>query len=166
MLLILDVDGVMTNGTKYYGISGEVLLKSFCDLDFTAIKKFIMHGWNVCWLSADAVINQEVAAKRDIKFYQSRNHDGVIDKVKWLYSLSKTYNTPICDIVYVGDDLFDIPIMREIIAGGGSAYCPKNAAPQVKLLNGIKQLETVGGHGAIMELYDSLFPMNFEVPSH
>ncbi len=46
-LLILDVDGVMTDGTKTYGIRGEVLSKRFCDHDFTAIKKFKDDGWDV-----------------------------------------------------------------------------------------------------------------------
>ena len=39
MLLILDVDGVLTDGKKYYDNTGKVLLKTFCDRDFTAIKK-------------------------------------------------------------------------------------------------------------------------------
>ena len=39
-LVILDVDGVMTDGTKYYDRDGKVVLKVFCDKDWTAIKRF------------------------------------------------------------------------------------------------------------------------------
>ena len=46
-LLILDVDGVMTNGTKYYDREGTVKLKTFCDKDWTAIKRFRAIGIDV-----------------------------------------------------------------------------------------------------------------------
>ena len=38
-LLILDVDGVLTDGKKVYGKEGTGLYKTFCDKDFTAIKR-------------------------------------------------------------------------------------------------------------------------------
>ena len=37
-LIIFDVDGVLTDGKKAYGVNGEKLFKSFGDIDFTAIK--------------------------------------------------------------------------------------------------------------------------------
>ncbi len=37
-LIIFDVDGVLTDGKKAYGVNGEKLFKSFGDLDFSAIK--------------------------------------------------------------------------------------------------------------------------------
>ena len=39
-LVILDVDGVMTDGKKYYDRDGKVVIKNFCDKDWTAIKRF------------------------------------------------------------------------------------------------------------------------------
>ncbi len=38
-LLVLDIDGVLTDGTKVYGVDGEVIGKRYKDLDFTAIKQ-------------------------------------------------------------------------------------------------------------------------------
>ena len=38
-LVILDVDGVMTDGRKYYGVDGMPFAKTYCDKDFTAIKR-------------------------------------------------------------------------------------------------------------------------------
>ena len=40
-LLILDVDGVLTDGKKTYNKNHEVLSKSFLCKDFTAIKRFM-----------------------------------------------------------------------------------------------------------------------------
>lgn len=48
-LLILDIDGVMTNGTKVYDDDHNVLSKSYNDKDFTAIKIFKQMGIDVCF---------------------------------------------------------------------------------------------------------------------
>ena len=38
-LVILDIDGVMTDGRKYYGVDGIPFAKTYCDKDFTGIKR-------------------------------------------------------------------------------------------------------------------------------
>ena len=38
-LVILDVDGVMTDVKKYFDRDGNVVIKNFCDKDWTAIKR-------------------------------------------------------------------------------------------------------------------------------
>ena len=38
-LIILDIDGVLTDGRKYYGVDGIPFAKTYCDKDFTAIKR-------------------------------------------------------------------------------------------------------------------------------
>lgn len=150
-LLILDVDGVLTDGTKLYGPDGAVIAKSFCDHDFTAIKKFQMDGVQVCWLSADKTVNSAIARDRGITFWYSRDEDGTIDKSKWLFALIDHYKVKLDETVYVGDDLFDIPVMRTLLNAGGKAYCPANAVPHVKAVATVLQVES--GHGAIMDLY-------------
>lgn len=150
-LLILDIDGVLTDGTKLYDANGVVVGKSFADHDWTAIKKFQKDGWVVCLLSADKNVNLAVAKERGIDFWNSRDDDGKIDKVKWLAALMDHYRGHPISTVYVGDDLFDIPIMRELIKQGGKAYCPNNANPFVKKV--ATTLSSDGGHGAIMSLY-------------
>ena len=52
-LLIIDVDGIMTTGIKYYNREGEVKLKTFCDKDWTSIKRFRAAGINVVFLTGD-----------------------------------------------------------------------------------------------------------------
>lgn len=164
MLLILDVDGVLTDGTKYYGPTGNVLMKRFADIDFTAQKKFIMEGWSVCWLSADKNVNESIAKDRGIDFHYSRDDDGTIDKVKWYRKLISKYGHPPEKTVYVGDDLFDIPIMQAVDSSGGRSYCPANSAPAVTLY--ATRLESKGGEGAIMELFNLLYPNSPTAPCH
>ena len=52
-LLILDVDGVMTGGIKYYDREGTVKLKTFCDKDWTAIKRFVQSESMLFFLTGD-----------------------------------------------------------------------------------------------------------------
>lgn len=164
-LLILDVDGVLTDGTKYYGPTGNVLMKRFADLDFTAILKFKMRGWSVCWLSADRNVNEGLARDRGIDYWCSRLDDGSIDKVGWYKLLKIHYSVaPNEQVIYVGDDLFDIPIMMSVKQDMGQAYCPANSAPQVK--DFAIQLNSKGGEGAIMELFHTLYPTDIQQPCH
>lgn len=165
-LLILDVDGVMTDGTKVYGVNGVVIGKRFCDHDFTAIKKFQARGWVVCWLSADYNINEAVAQDRGIPFYYSRYPDGTIDKVKWFEQLKNDYAIAGAQSIYVGDDLLDIPIMQAVLKDGGSVYYPATAAPQLEKLFGSDGVLGRGGNGAIMQLYFKLFPDDYTPPRH
>ena len=78
-LLILDVDGVLTDGTKVYDIDHNVLSKRYMCKDFTAIKRFIAAGVKVVMLSGDN-FNKQMAEKRNIPFYCSRGSDLSLDK--------------------------------------------------------------------------------------
>ncbi len=158
MLLILDVDGTMTDGTKTYTPNGEAYTKRFADHDFTAIKKFQENGWHVCWLSADMSVNEYLAKYRKIDFWYSRSKDGTINKIDWLHKLSEHYSTGYEQIVYVGDDLYDLPLMAELHRFGGKSFCPKNAVPQMDMPGYITRLNVAGGSGAIMELLVCHFP--------
>lgn len=148
-LLALDVDGVLTDGTKVYDSSGLPVNKSFCDLDFTAIKKFKELGWRVVWFSADP-FNKAVADRRGIDFINCRGSDGQIDKISPLLDFLKSTGIDLSDVVFVGDDLFDVPVARLVIDGGGKSYCPLNAAPHLKRFAEI--ISQYGGSGVVMSL--------------
>lgn len=165
-LLILDVDGVLTDGTKAYGPDGKILFKRFSDHDFTAMKKFQMDGWVVCFLSADRTVNEAVARDRGVDFWYSRDDaTGVIDKVKWLGKLSEHYNVLTNRIVYVGDDLLDVPVMKALKVCSGRVYCPASAVPQVRtIVHGV--LNKRGGDGAVMDLYYTYYSKDDTPPSH
>jgi N-acylneuraminate cytidylyltransferase len=58
----------------------------------------------------------------------------------------------LADVCYVGDDINDV----ELLSAVGYPYCPPNARPEVKAIQGIHMLNTPGGQGAIRELCDIL----------
>lgn len=134
--LFLDVDGVLT-ASKYYNLNGNVIVKNFNDKDFTAIKMFKSLGVYVAWISGDKKVNEEIALKRKIDFFYTR--DNKIDIIKSMYhDLSK--------VAYVGDDLYDIPVLKEV----GFSFCPCDSPFYVKKY--AKSLCRKGGEGIVVSI--------------
>lgn len=124
-LIIFDVDGVLTDGKKSFGVNGEKLSKSFGDLDFSAIKIMKNLGFKIIWLSGDEIVNQPVAELKGIPFYCTRQKDGTnVDKVTLLPEILKEYHLSKEEIWFVGDDIFDLNIIRIV----GISSCPANAS--------------------------------------
>ena len=144
-LVMLDIDGVMTDGTKMYGEDHNVIAKNYCDRDFTAIKRMKDSGLRVCFLSGDRRINEKMALHRKIDFYYSRN------KLSDLESILSRYNCSLLEAVYVGDDIFDVPVLRQV----GFSFCPSDAPLDVKA-SCSHVLKSHGGRSAVAELYDTL----------
>ena len=76
-LVILDVDGVMTDGKKYYDRDGNVVLKNFCDKDWTAIKRFRAIGIPVVFLTGDP-FNATILKNRNLPYVVNRGDGFVI----------------------------------------------------------------------------------------
>lgn len=148
-LLVIDIDGVMTDGTKEYGLNGEVTSKRYCDLDFTAIKRFKAAGIQVCFLSGDTIINKKMAETRKIDYYHARLPSGNIDKSEFIPILCKKYNVGIDDIAYVGDDYYDLSIIESL----KYTFCPSTANNDIKR-RCYQVLNIQGGHGVLSELYE------------
>jgi YrbI family 3-deoxy-D-manno-octulosonate 8-phosphate phosphatase len=146
-LLILDIDGVMTDGTKLYGLDGLTMGKRYCDRDFTSIKQFKAAGVQVCFLSGDDKVNEQMAKNRKTDFYYSRGRE----KTDYLSEFEKTYNCSIDEMAYVGDDIFDIPIMEKV----GYSYCPSDV-PQVVKDASSWVLSRKCGDNVIADLYQQL----------
>jgi len=148
-LVILDVDGVMTDGRKYYDFNGMPFSKTYCDKDFTAIKRLKGAGVKVCILSGDNVINESMAQNRNIDFYYARGKE----KAEFLKDFEKAYDVLKKDMLYVGDDLFDSAIMMQV----GYSFCPADANTQIKqICGGHNILKNKGGCNVIAEMVDVL----------
>jgi len=153
MLLILDIDGVMTDGTKTYDKHGDVSHKKYCDLDFTAIKRFKAGGTQVCFLSGDRKVNEAVAKNRNIDFYFSDAGHG--DKAEFVEEFESKYNCTKDEMAYVGDDLFDISIMKKV----KYAFSPKNVPKEVSDVCDII-INRNSGDNVVATLYEYLLGVN------
>jgi len=148
-LAILDIDGVMTDGTKYYDRDGNVVQKTFCDKDWTAIKRLRAVGVEVLVITGDPY-NKKILENRNIPVIVNRENGEHRDKSEYLPQILKDYNCTSKEVLYIGDDLFDIGIMRSV----GYPFCPTNS-PRIVRQNA-RILQCRGGDNAIMELFDYL----------
>lgn len=136
-LLALDVDGVLTDGKIYYSSSGDIL-KAFNIKDGYGINKVQKEGIRVAIISAD---NSESTLHRAKKLNISDIYIGVTNKDEILHKLRKELGISWPEIVFVGDDIKDIPPMK--LAGVG--VCPSDAVQEVKDIADIV-LENPGGN--------------------
>jgi 3-deoxy-D-manno-octulosonate 8-phosphate phosphatase (KDO 8-P phosphatase) len=148
-LILLDIDGVMTDGRKYYDKEGTVRLKTFCDKDWTAIKRFRALGIEVAFLSGDG-FNANIAANRNIPFYLNRSNGTHKDKVDFLDEICSDCGATPEEVVYVGDDIFDVRIANAV----GYAFCPSDAT--VEMIDVCSMLMQRAGENVVMALFEEL----------
>ena len=158
-LLIIDVDGVLTDGRKVYDKSHKVLSKKYLCKDFTAIKRFVAAGIKVVMLSGDN-FNKEMAQKRNIDFYCTRDLNLSLDKSQFLQIFEEKYSVPIENMAFVGDDYFDLTIIKKL----DYTFCPSDSPKIIKDECEVV-LKSAGGDGVVVELYDILVNKYFNEPS-
>lgn len=153
-LVILDVDGVLTDGKKLYDESHKVLSKTFLCKDFTAIKRLIAAGIKVVLLSGDN-FNRAMAEKRNLDFYCSRNEDLSLDKSRFISLFEETYGVSRESMLFVGDDYFDLSMFKSL----QWTFCPSDAPKTIKE-SAFMILNSKGGEGVVVELYDQLYQLD------
>lgn len=146
-LLVLDVDGVMTDGSILYTAGGEEM-KCFNAHDGLGMKLLGKLG------VALAVISGRESAPLvrrldDLGIHHRRLK--CADKVSALADICDELEIEFNDVAFMGDDLIDLPAMRAC----GYALAPKNAVDEVKnAADWVSEKE--GGDGAVREACDYL----------
>lgn len=143
--LLLDVDGVLTDGRLHLAAGGEVF-KSFHVRDGLAVKLARAAGLAVGILSArDSAIVAARAAELGVdEVVQGRD-----DKGAALAELAARRGLDLAAIAYLGDDLQDLPVLAAV----GLAAAPADAAREVQAAVDFVT-EARGGHGAVRELVE------------
>ena len=142
-LVILDVDGVLTDGRAYYAGGGTEGL-FFCVHDGTGIKYLRRGGVEVALLTG-----RDVEAVRDRARVLDLEHvvQGAKIKLEGYERILARVGVDDEEVAYAGDDLPDLPVMRR----SGLAVAVPNARPEV-----IEAADMVtaraGGDGAVREL--------------
>lgn len=146
-LLILDVDGVLTDGSIVYSSQGEEI-KTFNVHDGYGIEILRQEGIPVAIITGRISQIVEKRAK-DLKIEDLIQ--GTIDKVPAAENFLKKYNITFDEVAFMGDDLFDIPLLQKV----GFACAPKNARKEVKrIVHYVTKKE--GGKGAVREIIDMI----------
>jgi len=146
-LLLLDVDGVLTDGRIIYTDAGQEL-KFFHVRDGHGIKLIQRAGIEVAWVSGRA---SPVVALRARELGVDLLFQGVRNKVEVLRQLRASLNLTNPQIAAVGDDLVDLPLFSRV----GLAVAVADAPPQVKEA-AHWVTDTPGGRGAVREVCDLL----------
>ena len=142
-LVVLDVDGVMTDGRLYFGPEGEAL-KVFDVRDGHGVRLLREAGLSVALLSSRS---SPIVARRAGELDITPVLQGERDKLAGLNRLLAATGVAAEDCAYMGDDWPDLPVMAQV----GFAAAVADAAPEVRrAAHWIAQAE--GGRGAVRAL--------------
>lgn len=146
-LLAMDVDGVLTDGTLYYGAEGEAL-KRFHVRDGLGLR--LLRGAGVALAVISARESAPLARRvRDLKIDHALF--GVEHKGQALERLMAERGLDRAAVAYAGDDLIDIPAMQR----AGVAITVQDGHELVKP-HADWVTAAPGGHGAVREIADAL----------
>jgi 3-deoxy-D-manno-octulosonate 8-phosphate phosphatase (KDO 8-P phosphatase) len=145
-LLVLDVDGTMTDAGVYIMENGQQF-KKFNARDGIGIKMAIKQGIEVGIISHSLVTEMvDARAKMLGMKYVYIGQDPKLEVLKkWQASLKIASR----QIAFIGDDVNDMDIMKAV----GIAACPADAVEAIKAISHI-QLSKKGGEGCVREFID------------
>lgn len=146
-LLILDVDGVLTDGRLYYGPRGEAL-KVFHVRDGAGLKQLCAAGLVVAVISG----RRSPMTRRRCRELGIRHVlQGVADKQAALQRLCLRLAIAPAECACIGDDTPDVPMMRM----AGLAFAVADAHEEARRAAHVVTA-LPGGHGAVREVCDRL----------
>lgn len=131
--IIIDCDGVLTDGTVFYTHTGE-RFKGFHTRDIRAIRELIANGFGVTILTASSWPGLESFAERC-------GADVVVMRDKGQFKSTIPY-------MCVCDDIADI----DLINGAWGCFAPADCDPALHDRNPVRILKAPGGKGVIAEL--------------
>jgi len=141
----MDVDGVLTDGRFYYSDTGAEY-KCFDVKDGFAIRLAGMLGLKFGIITGKM---STIVERRAKELGIEEVHQGYFDKVEVYQSIKQRHNLQDEECAYMGDDLFDLGVMRQV----GFAACPADAASEVKdIADYVSRYN--GGRGAVRELIE------------
>jgi 3-deoxy-D-manno-octulosonate 8-phosphate phosphatase (KDO 8-P phosphatase) len=146
-LIVLDVDGVLTDGSIIYDSEGREY-KNFNVKDGYGIVTAIKRGIKVVVISGRS---SSIVEKRCKELGITEVFQGVSDKLGIYEKVKEKYRLKDYEIAAMGDDIPDIPVLKK----AGFSGAPADAVPEVKkVVNLVTTLP--GGKGAVREFIDYL----------
>ena len=145
--IFLDIDGVITDGKLIMHPSGE-FLRNMSTRDGYAIKKAANSGFLVFIISGGS----SQAMRRRLEFLDvTEIYMDVKNKVETFDSICKEHNLSKENTMYMGDDIPDYKIMKEV----GIATCPKDACTEILGISDYISHKK-GGNGAVRDVLEQL----------
>lgn len=146
-LVLIDVDGVMTDGTVLF-LSGGGEARSFHVRDGLGVVLALRAGLRVGILSGRASADVENRAR---ELGISIVRQGVADKVAVLREILAELGLAANEAAYVGDDVNDLPVLREVGLSAAPADAPFEVRAQAEMV-----MQAAGGHGCLREFLEAI----------
>lgn len=144
-MLIVDVDGTLTDGGMYYSPEGD-FLKKFNTRDAKGLALLSDKGIKIAIItSEDTPIVEARAKKLGIRFCFL----GIRNKIMTIKKLCSDMDITFNEIAYIGDDLNDLECMKQV----GFSACPADAIPEIRSISNYIAINK-GGFGAVREICD------------
>jgi 3-deoxy-D-manno-octulosonate 8-phosphate phosphatase (KDO 8-P phosphatase) len=146
-LIAMDVDGVLTDGSFWWGPNGEEW-KRFHFADIMGLSRARKAGIKLALISGeDSPLIDRLAAKMQISDVEK----SCKDKARALQNIATIHNLELHEVCFMGDDVNDLPALE--IAGLAAA--PADAQPTIRAKCRFVS-RARGGNGAVRELIEMI----------
>jgi len=150
-LIVLDVDGCLTNGGLIYS-ADAIESKTFNVKDGLGISTWIKMGNQVAIITGR---NSKIVQRRAEELGIQHIHQGIKDKDRVLKEIVDSLNLNFYEVGAIGDDLNDYNMLSLV----GKSFTPNNGVKEIKKIVN-KILTSNGGDGAVREMIDILVDEN------
>ncbi len=145
--IVLDVDGVLTDGAILVNENGEQL-RTFNVKDGYAIQYAVKQGLLVFVITGG---RSQGVLKRMEGLHVPEIHLGVSDKLSLLEELATRYGLRLADMAFIGDDMPDYSCMQQV----GAAIAPADAVEDIKRVSHYVSTKR-GGEGVVREIIEKV----------
>jgi 3-deoxy-D-manno-octulosonate 8-phosphate phosphatase (KDO 8-P phosphatase) len=148
---IFDIDGVLTDGTLLVLRDG-LQARQMHVKDGFGLQMAIKHGYKVFIISGG--VSEE--SKRRLELLGLKDvFIGIADKTAFVTDILKSNKIKWAEVLYMGDDLPDIPVMAKV----GLSACPADAVSEVKTIS--KYISPInGGWGCVRDVIEKVLKVN------
>ena len=144
---VFDVDGVLTDGSLQINTQGE-MLRNMNTKDGYALKVAVQQGFNVCVISGGS---NEGVRSRLRGLGVTDIYLGAHAKIEQLQEYLDIYDIKAENVVYMGDDIPDYPVMKIV----GLPCCPQDAVKEIKDIS-VYVSHKKGGKGCVRDIIEQV----------
>lgn len=145
-MLVMDVDGTLTDGCIYIGPDGEAMKAFNCQDGYAIAQMLPRHGITPVIITGR---NSRIVANRAAELKITYLYQGVADKLPKLKEVADELGAAREEIAYIGDDLNDLECLQYC----GLTGCPADAVPGVREIVDFVSNRN-GGRGAVREFVE------------
>lgn len=146
-MIVFDIDGVLTDGMVQVDECGREY-KRFLLNDIDALNQMEREGYLLAAITGeDTPLADYFGRKAPWKHFVK----GCKQKLEALQGILLDENCTLDEAVYIGDGLYDVPVLKYV----PTSICPANAVPAAKAAARI-HLHSSGGQGCVVELYEMI----------